>query len=136
MSSDGRGDWMWSRACALLEEAERRHRQFFSLLSVPARPPAWEPPIDIFMLEGALHIVVAMPAVRPASATVELTPSGLLVQAQSRRPVQSGMARIVRMEIPYGRMERRIELPAGRYRLLDHEFVDGCLHIHLAGEPL
>jgi HSP20 family protein len=126
---------MWSRACALLEEAEHRHRQFFGLLSVPARPPVWEPPVDMFMLEHELHIVVAMPAVRAVSAAVELTPRGLTVRAESRLPVWNGMARILRMEIPYGRMERHIELPAGRYQLLSHEFLDGCLHIHL-GELL
>jgi len=127
---------MWSRACALLEEAERRHRQFFALLSAPARVPVWEPPIDMFVLEHELHIVVAMPAVRAATAVVELTTNGLLVRGESRLPVQDGLSRIVRMEIPYGRIERRIELPTGQYRLLRHEFVDGCLHIHLRGEPL
>jgi HSP20 family protein len=127
---------MWSRACALLEEAERRHRRFFDLLSVPERSLVWEPPVDIFVLEGELHIVVAMPGVPPASAAVELTPSGLMVRAQSRPPIQRALARIVRMEIPYGRMERRIELPSGRYKLLSHEFVDGCLHIYLSGESL
>jgi HSP20 family protein len=136
MSTDSSGVWMWSRACALLEEAERRHRQFFGLLSVPARPPVWEPPVDVFMLENELHIVVAMPAVPAASAALELTSTGLLVRAESRLPVRSGLARILRMEIPYGRMERRIDLPAGRYKLLSHEFVDGCLHIRLSGEPL
>jgi HSP20 family protein len=127
---------MWSRACALLDEAERRHRRFFDLLSVPARAPVWEPPVDIFVLESALHVVVAMPAVPPASATVELTSSGLWVRGDSRPPLSRGLARIVRLEIPYGRMERHIELPAGRYQLRNHEFVDGCLHIYLSGEFL
>jgi HSP20 family molecular chaperone IbpA len=127
---------MWSRACARLEEAERRHRKFFDLLSLPARAPVWEPPVDVFVLEGAMHIVVALPAVSPTSATVELTPRGLLIRAESRPPLTRALARIVRMEIPYGRMERRIDLPAGRYQLLKHEFVDGCLHIYLSGESL
>jgi HSP20 family molecular chaperone IbpA len=127
---------MWSQACARLEEAERRHRRFFDLLSLPARPPVWEPPVDVFALEGSLHIVVAMPAVPAASAAVELTPRGLLVRAESRPPIHTGLGRIVRMEIPYGRMERRIDLPAGRYKLLNHEFVDGCLHIYLSGGSL
>ena len=99
---------MWSRACARLEEAERRHRRFFDLLSLPARAPSMgAAPVDVFVLEGALHIVVAMPAVPPGSAVVELTPRGLLVQAQSRPAIPRGLGRIVRMEIPYGRLERR-----------------------------
>jgi len=136
MNADSGGFWMWSRACALLEEAEQRHRRFFDLLTAPARPPVWEPPVDVFLLEGELHIVVAMPGVRPDSASVELSPSGLWVRADSTLPVPSGRARIMRLEIPYGRIERRIDLPAGRYQLLGHEFVDGCLRVRLSGEPL
>jgi len=127
---------MWSRACARLEEAERRHRRFFDLLSLPARAPVWEPPVDVFVLEGGVHIVLAMPAVQAASVALELTPRGLLVRAESQPPIHSGLGRIVRMEIPYGRMERRIDLPAGRYKLVNHKFVDGCLHIYLSGESL
>jgi HSP20 family molecular chaperone IbpA len=83
---------MWSRACARLEEAERRHRKFFDLLSLPARAPVWEPPVDVFVLEGAMHIVVALPAVSPTSATVELTPRGLLIRAESRPPLTWSVA--------------------------------------------
>jgi hypothetical protein len=31
-------------------------------------------------------------------------------------------------------MERRIELPAGRYRLAAQEFRDGCMQLRLLGE--
>lgn len=131
---------MWSQACARLEEAERRHRRFIDLLSLPARAPVWEPPVDVFVLESEVHIVVAMPAVLAASVAVEVTPRGLLVRGESRPPIHKGihrgLGRILRMEIPYGRMERRIDLPAGRYELLNHEYVDGCLHIYLSGVSL
>lgn len=136
MSAHSGGVWMWSQACAVLEEAEQRHRRFFDLLSVPARQPVWEPPADVFVLERELHIVVAMPGVRPGSASVDLTSSGLWVRAQSEPPAQMRRARIVRLEIPYGRIERRIDLPAGRYQLLSQELVDGCLHVRVGREPL
>jgi HSP20 family protein len=136
MSAESRGMWMWSQACAVLEEAERRHRRFFELLSAPARVPVWEPPADVFLLERELHIVVALPGVRSGSASVELSSSGLWVRAESRPPAQIARGRILRLEIPYGRIERRIDLPAGRYQLLDHEFADGCLHVRLSGAPL
>jgi HSP20 family molecular chaperone IbpA len=42
----------------------------------------------------------------------------------------------VRLEIPYGRIERRIDLPAGRYELVGSELLDGCLRVRLAGEWL
>ena len=126
---------MWARAVALLEEAERRHRRFFELLpSAATRQPVWEPPIDMFLLEGELHVFVAMPAIRAEDVSIELVPGGLRVRAESRLPVPAGHARILRLEIPYGRMERQIDLPAGRYELLAREFQDGCLQIRLRGE--
>ncbi len=134
MSAEETGIWMWSRACQLLDETERRHRRMFELLSVPRRQPVWEPPADVFLLQDGLHIVVAMPGVRPENTAVELSASGLSIRAQSALPVTISSARIVRLEIPYGRIERRIELPPGRYRLLGHEFAEGCLHVRLSAE--
>jgi HSP20 family protein len=134
-SMGGESVSMWAQAVALLEEAERRHRRFFELLSSgPRRAPVWEPPVDMFVLEGELRIVIAMPAVRPEDVSIELLPGGLLVRAESRPPVPAGPARIVRLEIPYGYMERRIELPSGRFELLAQEFKDGCMQIRLIGQ--
>jgi HSP20 family molecular chaperone IbpA len=135
MDAGEHGVSMWARAVAMLEEAERRHRRFFELLaSAPRRQPVWEPPMDMFLLERELRVVVAVPAARPDQVTVELLPGGLLVRAESRIPVPPGEARILRLEIPYGRIERRIELPAGRYELAAQELRDGCLHVRLIGE--
>jgi HSP20 family molecular chaperone IbpA len=128
---------MWSRAVALLDEAERRHRRFFELLVTPSRrQPAWEPPVDIFSHDEGLHVVVAMPGARPEDVSVELLPTALVVRAESRLPLRAARARILRLEIPYGHIERRIELPGGHLELRGRELVDGCLHLHLAlGEP-
>lgn len=135
MSAEGGGMWMWARAVALLDEAERRHRRFFELLaSAPARQPVWEPPIDMFLLEHELHVVVALPATCAEEISVELVAGGLLVRAESRLPEPAGRSRILRLEIPYGRMERRIDLPAGDYRVLSHEYKDGCMQIRLGGD--
>jgi HSP20 family protein len=127
---------MWSRACALLEEAERRHRRFFDLRSAAERPPAWEPPVDIYVLERELQVVVALPGVSADAIEVELTQAGLWVRAESRLPSVANAARILRIEIPYGRIERRIELPPGRYGPMSREFLDGCLRIRLAAQWL
>ncbi|HEX4024045.1 MAG TPA: Hsp20/alpha crystallin family protein [Steroidobacteraceae bacterium] len=135
MGAESGGVWMWARAVALLEEAERRHRRFFELLaSAPPRQPVWEPPIDMFLLERELHVIVAMPAACAEEVSVELVAGGLVVRAESRLPEPAGRARILRLEIPYGRMERRIDLPAGTYRLLSQEYKDGCMQIRLGGE--
>jgi len=125
---------MWSRACALIDEAERRHRRFFELVTVRSQQPAWEPPVDIFLLDRELQVLVALPGVRAEDIAIELTSDGLRVTAASRPPRLGHQARILRLEIPYGRMERRIELPPGRYQLLGQELLDGCLRIRLSGE--
>ena len=133
MSVHSSGLSMWSRACQMLEEAERRHQRFYELMAVPARTPVWEPPVDVFVFEGGLHIVVALPGVRPENTLLELSTSGLTIRAQHALAAEVARSRILRMEIPYGRIERRIELPPGRYELLSREFIDGCLHIRLSG---
>lgn len=135
MSLDNNGVSMWARAVALLDEAERRHRRFFELLSsAPPRAPVWEPPVDMFVLDRELRVVVAMPGVRPEDVSVELVSGGLRVRAQSRWAIPPGKARILRLEIPYGQMERYIELPAGRYELAAQEFYAGCMQIRLLGD--
>jgi HSP20 family molecular chaperone IbpA len=40
-------------------------------------------------------------------------------------------ARIHRLEIPYGRFERTIALPPGRFEIDGRELVDGCLVMRL-----
>jgi HSP20 family protein len=127
---------MWSRACALIEQAERRHRRFFELAAMPSQQPAWEPPVDVFVLGRELHVVVALPGVRAEAIETELSSSGLWVRAENHLSRLARQARIVRLEIPYGRIERRIELPPGRYELLGQEYLDGCLRIRLAGDWL
>ena len=135
MDPEGDRVSMWAQAVALLEQAERRHRRFFELLSSASqRQPVWEPPVDVFVIDNELRIVVAMPGVRAEDVSAELLAGSLIVRADSRWTAPPGRARILRLEIPYGRMERRIELPAGRYEISAQEFRDGCLQIHLTGE--
>jgi HSP20 family molecular chaperone IbpA len=40
-------------------------------------------------------------------------------------------AHIRRIEIPYGRFERRIALPPGAFEIREHRMVDGCLLLTL-----
>jgi HSP20 family protein len=125
---------MWSRACALIDEAERRHRRFFELLAASKQQPAWEPPVDIFVFARELQVLVALPGVPAEAIELELSSAGLSIRAENRLPRLADQARIVRLEIPYGRIERHIALPEGHYELLGHELRDGCLRIRLAGE--
>lgn len=122
---------MWTEACALIERAERLHRQFFRLGSSAAHLPTWEPPIDMFESDRELQILIALPGVEPGRIEI-IVDSGALIVA-GERPVPEGLrgAAIHRMEIPYGRFERRIELPRGHYELERQELSYGCLLLAL-----
>ncbi|WAK04059.1 Hsp20/alpha crystallin family protein [Methylobacter sp. YRD-M1] len=121
---------MWAEACEVLERAERLHRQFFRPVAMRARRPAWEPPIDIYETLDEFRIIVALPGVEPEHISVSLEGGQLVVSGRRYLPVDVG-AEIQRLEIPYGRFERSIELPEGRFNLGGHEFLNGCLLIIL-----
>jgi HSP20 family protein len=119
--------WMWAEACELLDRAERMHRQFFQ----PPRRAAWEPPVDLFETERSLAVVVALPGVAPSDVEVLLDRDAIVVAGERRLPLGGTAAAIHRLEIPYGRFERRIGLPPGRFELGQRELVDGCLLLSL-----
>jgi HSP20 family protein len=129
-----RKSWMWAEACALLEQAERKHRQFFELLSAPSAHPVWEPPADIFADGSQLKVVVALPGARAEEVTVQITPTGLQIDTIVPPPGADAPMNVVRLEIPYGRMRRRIDLPPGRYALVERRLDHGCLHLRLTRE--
>ena len=120
---------MWAEACALIEKAEHLHRQFFE----PSRDGArWQPPVDILDTERQLWIIAALPGVAPEAVGVEMQGDTLVIAGT--RPLPSGVknANIVRLEIPYGRFERRIALPSSRFRLAERELSNGCLVLTFA----
>ena len=127
---------MWAEACALLDEAERRHRHFFELLPRLATGPVWEPPANIFALGTEVHVMVALPGARAEDVVAQITPSGLLIEATVPAARLRGRRRGRAAGIPYGRMRRRIELPAGRYTLIEHRLDRGYLFLRLTGSTL
>jgi HSP20 family protein len=136
MNAQRRKSWMWAEACALLDEAEHRHRRFFELLAVPSATPVWEPPANIFALGPDLHVEVALPGARADDVVVQITPTGLLIETTVPPPVFPAGVNVVRLEIPYGRMRRRIDLPPGRYALREHRLENGYLFLRLTGSTL
>src|SRR4051794_19574393 len=110
-------NWMWEEACATLERAERLHRQFFQPSFSVVQTANWEPPVDIFEIDREIWILVALPGVQTQDLEVSVQ-SGVLTVAGTRRlPPAARGAAIHRLEIPHGRFERRIGLPAGRLEL-------------------
>ena len=125
---------MWAQACALLDEAEHKHRHFFELLAVPSNRPVWEPPADIFADGTEIQVVVALPGARAEEVSVQMTPAGLQIETVVPPPaIDPGMT-VVRLEIPYGRMRRRIALPAGHYSLVERRLDRGRLFLRLTRE--
>lgn len=118
---------IWSDAWQLLEQAERLHRQFFQL----GREAVWEPPVDIIESERELRVLVALPGVRAAKIQVSIDDSALRVTGERPMPGESRKTVIRRLEIPYGRFERCIDLPPGKYELASRDCHDGCLELVL-----
>ncbi len=122
---------MWAEACARLDEAERRHRHFYELLA-GASSPVWEPPANIVAQGRDVEVTLALPGALAEDVIAKITPSGLLVETNVAPPQFRAGSDVIRMEIPYGRMRRRIDLPAGNYALLELRLERGYLYLRLA----
>ena len=121
---------MWAEACAMLKQAEQLHRQFFEP-SQGARAARWEPPVDVFETERQLWIITALPGVAPEAVRVEIEGPTLIIAGLRPLPSKGRNANIVRLEIPYGRFERRITL-SPRLRLSERKLANGCLVLTFA----
>ncbi len=124
-------DWMWSEACALLVRAERLHSQFFRPLPPVGFGPIWEPPVDVLENDAEVVVLMALPGVNPDHVEAIIENEDLLVTGTRVLPPALRTARIHRLELPQGRFERRVRLPAGHYRRVRRAVVDGCLVISL-----
>ena len=125
---------MWARACELIADAERLHRQFFRL-AVDSAPATWEPPIDVFEDEREIIVVVAMPGVAAERVQVVHEAGTLVVRGTRPLPFEGARGRLRQLEIPYGAFERRIALPPGTFEVGRPEIAEGCLMLRLRKSP-
>jgi HSP20 family molecular chaperone IbpA len=123
--------WMWAEACAMIERAEQLHRQFFQPGFAAAPRAGWEPPVDVFESERDLLIVVALPGVESQDIEISSERDWLLVAGVRRLPEAVRGTAIRRLEIPHGRFERRIGLPAAGWKVGRSTLVNGCLVLSL-----
>jgi HSP20 family protein len=124
--------WMWAEACEMLEQAQRLQRQFFRFGHAAEAQPRWEPPVDLVATDSGVEITIALPGVAPENVRVRVDHGALNVSAIRALPVNEQTTAVHRLEIPYGRFERRIALPQGQYELLEQACVNGCLILRLA----
>lgn len=127
---------MWSRACELIDRAERLHRQFFQPVAAPIRDVSWEPPVDIAETESEILITIALPGVERNALKVTVDTGNVLVVGFRRPSAIPRGSRVHRLEIPYGIFERQITFPATRLHLGQSEFTDGCLILKFSKQPL
>ena len=115
----------------MISRAERLHREFFRPTGGVARLPAWEPPVDMIETEREVLVLVALPGVDPNQAEAVVDGNDLVVAGTRVLPPELRTAVIHRLELPQGRFERRVRLPAGRYSTVRRSTGDGCLVITL-----
>ena len=125
---------MWGEALAVLERADRLHRHFFTSgaphgapAGVPVSVPNWEPPVDIVQAEDELRIHIALPGVPADGFTLARDDDELVVSALRPFPCRESGTHIHRVEIPYGRFERRLPLPMNEMELAGKHLADGVL---------
>lgn len=123
--------WMWSEACDMLARAERLHRELFRPARAGSPVPAWEPPVDVLETDRDVLVLIALPGVDPERVEAVIENSDLVVAGSRILPPELRTAEIHRLELPQGRFERRVRLPAGRYASVRRATVHGCLVITL-----
>lgn len=115
----------------MLARAERLHREFFRPAGLVARLPVWEPPVDILETDREVLVLVALPGVHPDRVEAAIDGNDLVVAGTRVLPAELRTAIIHRLELPQGRFERRVRLPAGHYGAVHRSATDGCLLIVL-----
>ena len=122
--------WLLTDAIELIEKADRLQRQFFTL-GISANTPVWEPPVDMYVNDRELGLLVALPGVPPDRFEVMVEQQSIVVSGERSFGTRLGPGDILRMEIPYGRFSRRILLPFGAFQLNEMLLENGCLKITL-----
>jgi len=115
----------------MLAQAERLHREMFRPGRAGRPVPCWEPPVDMIETERAVLVLVALPGVDPDQVQAAIDGADLVVTGLRVLPAELRTAIIHRLELPQGRFERRVRLPAGRYSAVHHGMEHGCIVITL-----
>jgi len=123
-------NWMWSEALQMLAQADRLHRQIFRP-QVSGGGATWEPPVDMLETETAVLILAALPGVNVDEVQATIEDGALVISGERVLPDELRTAIIHRLELPQGRFERRIDLPAGHYGSVHRTSANGCLLITL-----
>lgn len=119
-------DIMWAEAISALARVDRLHRDFFR-----PDPKGWEPPVDVLETQNELVIMVALPGVHADEVEIVVHDDSLAIVGIRRLPAFLQRARVLRMELPHGRFERRVAIPPGQYEVTRRDLADGLLVVAL-----
>ena len=131
MSNGDPRNWMWSEALQMLARAERLHREVFTRPGRRSAAPSWEPPVDVLETDDAVLVLVALPGVDAEQVQLVIRNGVLLIAGERVLPRELRTAVIHRIELPQGRFERQVPLPAGIYEQPSSGVADGCLIVRL-----
>lgn len=122
--------WMWQQARDLFEHAERVHRNL--LQRCLPQTAWWVPPVNVVETEDAVWVVCALPGTTEDQVDLRLE-AGELVISGRRPPLECCIQGEVRvLEIPFGRFERRVELPMGSsLSFAASRYEKGLIFVHL-----
>jgi HSP20 family molecular chaperone IbpA len=85
----------------------------------------------MYETEREVVVLVSLPGVDIDQVQAVIEDGALLVAGRRMLPAALRQAVIHRMELPQGRFERRIPLPAAHYDGVSRAAADGCLMISL-----
>ena len=119
-------DILWAEAVSALARVDRLHRDFFR-----PDPRGWEPPVDVLETRDELIITAALPGISTDEVEIIVHEDSLSIVGIRRLPPFLQRARVLRMELPHGRFERRVGIPSGRYELTRRDLTDGLLVVIL-----
>jgi HSP20 family molecular chaperone IbpA len=125
---------MWTAACEMIDRAERLHRQFFLPMAAPMGDLVWEPPVDIIATDSEILVTVALPGVDRDAVQVTVDDDGISVLGFRPGTIPRGSL-VHRLEIPYGKFQRRIAFPGARRRLGQSDLANGCLMLKFSNQP-
>ena len=124
-------DWMWSEALSMLARAERLHQEMFRP-GAGHREVSWQPPVDVLETEREVLVLAALPGVEVEKVDSHIHDGALVISGHRLLPKEWRTAVIHRLELPQGRFERRVTLPAGRYDGVRRAAANGCLLVSLS----
>jgi HSP20 family protein len=124
-------NWMWADAVDLIDRVQRLHQQSFAPVRSAGGAPGWEPPADMLETDTQVLVLVALPGVDVEQTEAVIEDGILIVRGSRILPSELRTAKIHRLELPQGRFERRLPLPAGRYEAVRRSSLHGCLLVTL-----